>query len=333
MHKRVRFLLGVVLGGGALLLYAWYAGIGGIVDRARTVAPWALGALALLVVAEGVADGIGVWASVRPLGDGLDPLRSVQFALAGDFFDIVSPAGAASSEPIMSRFISVATGTGYSEALGVRGVAKYVKAAGQILLSSVVGVAVLRGDAAGVLRTLVAGVVAVIAVGVVAVAVGGRLADLSVPILASVAAAVSTVVPGVAVDRDRVAAAVDRFRTRVAEFGDRPTLVILIVIGGLLEQLLVAVALWTLLAAFGTPVPLLPILVVVPLPQAATVVPVPASLGAYDLLLGGALVVTTGVASVTAATAVLLFRTASLSFGLSAGGLCTALLRGWRPGA
>jgi len=332
MHKRVRFLLGVALGGGTLLLYAWYVGVGGIVDRARTVGPWALGALALLVVAEGVADGIGVWASVRPLGDGLDPLRSVQFALAGDFFDIVSPAGAASSEPIMSRFISVATGTGYSEALGVRSVAKYVKAAGQILLSSVVGVAVLRGDAAGVLRTLVAGVIVVIAVGVVAIAVGGRLARLSVAILTPVAAAVSTVVPGVATDRDRVAAAVDRFRTRVAEFGDRPILVLLIVLGGLLEQLLVAVTLWTLLAALGAPVSLLPILVVVPLPQAATVVPVPASLGAYDLLLGGALVVTTGVAGVTAATAVLLFRTASLSFGLSTGGLSAALLRGWRPG-
>jgi uncharacterized membrane protein YbhN (UPF0104 family) len=333
MHTRLRFLLGVTLGGGAVLLYAWYVGVGDIVGRARTVAPWLLGVLALLVVAEGVADGIGVWASVRPLGDGLDPLRSVQFALAGDFFDIVSPAGAASSEPIMARFISVATDTAYSEALGVRGVAKYVKAAGQILLSSAAGIAVLRGDAGGVLRTLVAAVGVVVGVGVVAVVLGGSLARLSVAALTLLAAAVSSVVPAITADRKRVAAAVDRFRTRVAEFGGRPSLVALIVLGGVVEQLLVAVALWTLLTALGAPVAVLPILVVVPLPQAATVVPVPASLGAYDLLLGGALVVTTGAPSAAVATAVLLFRTASLSFGLATGGPCAALLRGWRPGA
>jgi uncharacterized membrane protein YbhN (UPF0104 family) len=333
MHTRVRSLIGVALGGGALLLYAWYVGVGDILGRARTVAPWALSALVLLVVAEGAADGIGVWASVRPLGDGLKPLRSVQFALAGDFFDIVSPAGAASSEPIMARFISVATDTAYGEALGVRGVAKYVKAAGQILLSSAIGVAVLRGNAGGVMRTLLAAVVVVAAIGVIAVILSGSLARLSVVALTPAAAVVSAVVPPITVDRERVTAAVDRFRRRVAEFGDRPSLVALIVLGGLVEQFLVAVTLWTLLTALGTPVAFLPILVVVPLPQAATVVPVPASLGAYDLLLGGALVVTTGVASVTAATAVLLFRTASLSFGLSVGGLCAALLRGWRPGA
>ncbi|MFB6256643.1 MAG: lysylphosphatidylglycerol synthase domain-containing protein [Haloplanus sp.] len=333
MHTRVRFLLGVAFGGGAVLLYAWYVGVGDIVSRGRALAPWVLGVLATLVAAEGVTDGIGVWASVRPLGDGLDPLRSVQFALAGDFFDIVSPAGAASSEPIMARFISVATDTAYSEALGVRGVAKYVKAAGQILLSSAVGVAVLRGDAAGILRTLVAAVVVVVAVGVAVRAVGDRLARLSVVALTPLAAAVSAVAPAVTVDRERVTAAVDRFRARVAEFGGRPVLVALIVLGGIVEQFLVAVALWTLLTALGAPVAILPILVVVPLPQAATVVPVPASLGAYDLLLGGAIVVATGAPGVAVATAVLLFRTASLSFGLAAGGLCAALLRGWRPGA
>jgi uncharacterized membrane protein YbhN (UPF0104 family) len=71
------------------------------------------------------------------------------------------------------------------------------------------------------------------------------------------------------------------------------------------------------------------VLVVVSRPQAATVVPVPASLGTYDVLLSGVLVVTTG-APAAAATAVLLFRTASILFGVSPGGLSVAFLRGWQ---
>jgi uncharacterized membrane protein YbhN (UPF0104 family) len=108
-------------------------------------------------------------------------------------------------------------------------------------------------------------------------------------------------------------------------------LLALVGLGGVFEQLLTAGALWVALAGTGTPVAVLPIVALIPLPQAASVVPVPASIGAYDVLLSGALVVVTGAPAPAAAAAVLVVRTVSLPFGLSAGGLSVAFLRGWSP--
>lgn len=82
---------------------------------------WAAGAVLLILVAKSLSDGVGVWTSMKPLNGGLSPRTSVQYALAGDFFDTLSPAGPVSSEPIMAHFFRVATETTYSEALGVRG--------------------------------------------------------------------------------------------------------------------------------------------------------------------------------------------------------------------
>ena len=53
--------------------------------------------------------------------------------------------------------------------------------------------------------------------------------------------------------------------------------------------------------------------------------------GAYDVLLGGALALVTGAPADGTAAAVVLFRTVALTFALSAGGLSVAFLRGWRP--
>ena len=108
-------------------------------------------------------------------------------------------------------------------------------------------------------------------------------------------------------------------------------MLLLIAVGGLLEQFLTATALWVALTGLGVDSVFLPILVVIPLPQVASAVPIPGSLGAYDLLLGGALVVVTGVPTAVATAAVLLFRTLSLPFSALAGGICVGYLRGWRP--
>lgn len=333
MRPWLRFLVGVALGGGGLLAYAAYVGVDEILALLGNVEPWAVGVLALLVVAEGLADGIGVWASVAPLGDGFDARQSVQFALAGDFFDVLSPAGSVSSEPIMARFIGVTTETSYSEALGVRGVAKYVKAAGQLLFSGAVGLAVLTGrpDASAVLATLGLGVGALVGVGLALAAGRSLLTRALVVGLTPALAWASQFYRAEPHDRDSVRAAVDRFWHRVVQFRSRPGLLGLIAAAGMVEQTITAVALWHLLGAIGSPVGLLPILVVVPLPQAATVVPIPASLGTYDLLLSGALVLAAGAPAAGAATAVLLFRTLTILFGVSAGGLSVAFLRGWRP--
>ncbi|GAB7094813.1 hypothetical protein JCM30237_19660 [Halolamina litorea] len=337
MRNRARLLAGGVLGIGGVLAYLWFVGVGDVASTLRGLAPAIVVAVAVLVVVEGVVDGIGVWASVRPLGEGLTGRESVQFALAGDFFDIVSPAGAASSEPIMAQFVGTATETSYSEALGVRSVAKYVKAGGQVLLSASLGLLVLRGQASSstVLTTLGAAVVVILVLGVAVGLSGGLLSRLLVAVLEPVVRAVSAVVPGVDPDDGFVREAVGRFGVRVAEFRDAPALVGLIALGGIIEQAVVATALWVLLSDLGVAVALAPIVVVVPLPQAATVVPVPASLGTYDVLLGGALALTTGAPAAVAAAAVVVFRGLTLLFGLATGGFCAALLRGWdvRPGA
>lgn len=332
MHRRVRFLLGVLLGGGALAGYFWYVGPAAVFERLSAVPRWAVAVVALLILAEAAVDGIGVWASVRPLNGGLSGGRSVQFAFAGDFFDVFSPAGPVSSEPIMAQFFAVATGTDYSEALGVRSVAKYVKSAAQLLLSVVLVTVLLVGGTAprSLLVTLAGATVALAVVGVALVLARDLLARLVVAALTPVAAALSGFFGTESYGRDRVAAAVDRFRTRAAAFRDAPGLVALIAAGGLLEQCLTASALWIALSATEPGVALVAIIALMPLPQAASVVPIPGSIGAYDLLLAGALVATTGVPAASAAAAVLVVRTFELGVSLGCGGGAVAFLRARR---
>ena len=333
MQRHVRFVLGVLLGGGALGAYLWYVGPGAVFGRAAAVPGWAVAAVAVLVVAEATVDGVGVWASVRPLNGGLSARRSVQFAYAGDFFDVLSPAGPVSSEPIMARFFSVATETGYSEALGVRSVAKYAKSAAQLLLSVLLVSALFVGGAApqSLLLTLAGAAVALGAVGVAIVLARDTIARVAIAAIAPVVAAISGLYRSDPHGRDAVVDAVARFRVRVAAFRDTPGLIALIAVGGLLEQLLTAGALWVALSGTDTSVALVAIVALVPLPQAASVVPVPGSLGAYDLLLAGALVATTGAPAANAAAAVLVVRTFGLGVSLAGGGVAVAFLRGWRP--
>jgi uncharacterized membrane protein YbhN (UPF0104 family) len=330
----VRFLLGLSLGGGTLLAYLWFVGPGAVLDRATAVAGWALWLVVALVVAEAVADGVGMWASVRPLGDGFSPRQSVQFALAGDFMDTVSPAGPVTSEPIMAQFISTETATGYSEALGVRGVAKYVKAGTQLLFSSLLlGLLFLLGVAPRfVLFTLGGAVVVLVVVGLLLLVARGALSELLVAVLTPVVAVLTRLFGLSGQSRERVAEGVERFWSRVLAFRETPELLVLIAAGGLLEQVLTAAALYVALAGTGTTVALVPIVAIVPLPQAASVLPVPASIGAYDLLLAGALVVMTGTPAADATAAVLVVRTFGVGVSLAGGGVATGFLRGWRPG-
>jgi uncharacterized membrane protein YbhN (UPF0104 family) len=329
----MRFLAGATLGVGALVGYLLYVGVDSVVTQATAIAPWAVAGVVGLVVAEGLADGIGVWASVRPLGRGLSSGQSVQFAMAGDFFDTLSPAGPVSSEPIMARFIGVTTGTSYSEALGVRSVAKYVKSAAQLLVSTAVGLLVLLDGTTPryVLVTLGAAAVGLLVVGALLVWSRSLLSRGLVVVFTPVVAFVSSLYREDPHGRHVVVAAVDRFWERIVQFRGTPRLLALVALGGVVEQLLTAAALWVALSGTGTAVALLPIVVVIPLPQVASVVPIPGSLGAYDILLSGTLVAMTGAPAAAAAAAVLVVRTISLPFGLSVGGVCVAFLRGWQP--
>ncbi|ELY53604.1 lysylphosphatidylglycerol synthase domain-containing protein [Natronococcus jeotgali] len=333
MRRSLRFLLGALLGAGVFAGYVYSVGAGTVLERATAIAPWAFALVVALVVLEGLADGIGVWASLAPLNGGVSLPRSAQFALAGDFFDILSPAGPVSSEPIMARFLGVATNTGYSDALGVRSVAKYAKSGVQLTLSGLLGLAVLLGgpDATALLSTLGVSIVGLAAFGGIVLASRAHLSRGLVAVLTPIVTRLSSLFRDRPYDRSVVAAAVDRYWDRVVGFRETPGLLSLIALGGVLEQVLTAAALWVALAGVGAEVALLPILVVVPLPQVASVVPIPGSLGAYDLLLGGALVLVTGATATAATAAVLVVRTVTLSFGTLAGGLCVASLRGWRP--
>ena len=331
MRRTLRFALGTAAGLGGVGAYLLVVGLDDVAARATRVTPLVLAAVVALVAVEGLADGIGVWGSARPLGDGLTGGRSVQFALASDFFDTLSPAGPVSSEPIVARFLGVATRTAYGEALGVRAAAKYVKSGAQLACSVLVAAALLVGGStpagAGSVVAVVAAVGVGLAVGGVAVvrgraAVGRALVAVLAPVLVRL--------PGDR-DRDAVVAGVDRFLGHALLFRSAPRLVAVIAVGGLLEQVLAAAALWVVLAGTGTPVAVLPLVAVVPFPQAASVVPVPASLGAYDGLLTGGLVLAAGVPPAAAAAAVLVVRTVSLPFALAVGGVAVALLRGWRP--
>ena len=326
-------MLGVAAGGAVLAGYLSTVGADTVLARATAVAPWLVGVVIALVVLEGLADSIGVWASIAPLGDGISAGESVKFALAGDFFDILSPAGPVSSEPIMARFISVETDTGYSEALGVRSVAKYVKSGAQLAVSAVLGLVVFVGspDASPLLATLGLSLVGLVAFGGVVLGTRTHLSRGIVAVCTPIVAWVSGLYRDRPHDRSIVASAVGHYWERVVEFRGAPSLLVLIAVGGIVEQLLTAAALWVALSGVDATVAFLPILVVVPLPQVASVVPIPGSLGAYDLLLGGALVLATGAAAVAATAAVLVVRTVALPFGAVAGGICAAYLRGWRP--
>jgi len=335
VRAALRFLVGAGAGGAVLAGYLYTVGAETVVRRGAAVAPWALAVVAALVVLEALADAIGVWASVAPLGAGVSAGESVQFALAGDFFDTLSPAGPVSSEPIMARFYAVATETGYSEALGVRSTAKYVKSGVQATVSAVLGLLVLVGgpDGTPILFTFGLAIAGLALFGGAVLRTRDRLSNGLVAVLTPVVTRVSGLYRDQPYDRAVVADGVDRYWKRVVGFRDTPGLLALIAVGGVVEQLLTAAALWVALAGLGADSVFLPILVVVPLPQVASVVPIPGSLGAYDLLLGGAVVVVTGVPAAVATAAVLVVRTLSLPFSGVAGGISVAYLRGWRPRA
>lgn len=332
MRRALRFTVGVALGVAVFVGYLYSVGLDTVLARATAIAPWALAAVILLVVLEGLADAIGVWASISPLNGGISRGRSVQFALAGDFFDILSPAGPVSSEPIIARFISVTTNTGYSDALGVRSVAKYVKSGAQLCVSTVLGIAILYGepDGAGLLSMLGVSVAGLVVLGLLVLLFRTAISNAIVVVGAPLVARVSALYRDEPHDRSFVVAAVARYWERVVEFRGEPALLLLIALGGVLEQLLTAAAIWVALAGVGDATLFVPILVIVPLPQVASVVPIPGSIGAYDLLLGGALVLVAGATAGAATAAVLVVRTISLPFGGIAGGFCVAYLRGWR---
>jgi uncharacterized membrane protein YbhN (UPF0104 family) len=233
----------------------------------------------------------------------------------------------------MARFIGVATGTGYSEALGVRSVAKYLKSGAQVLVAALAALVLLVGGTTPRSVALVLGgaVVGLVVVGALLMVARGAVSRALVALFAPVVRVVSGLYREEPHGREVVAAAVERFWARALGFRETPGLVALVALGGLLEQLLTAGALWLALAGTGTTVALLPIVAAVPLPQVASVVPVPASLGAYDVLLAGTLVAMTGAPSAGAATAVLVVRAVGLPVAIGGGGLAVAFLRGWTP--
>jgi uncharacterized membrane protein YbhN (UPF0104 family) len=313
--------------------YLWWVGPDGVAARVAGSVPVLVGVTAALVVLEGLTDSLGVWASVAPLGDGLTAGQSVQFALAGDFFDTLSPAGPVSSEPIMARFISVATESTYSDALAVRGVAKYVKAGTQALLSLVLaaGLLLVGPSPEFLVYTTAGAVVGLVVLAGVLLWARRYISRPLVAVIAPVVARVSALYREEPHDRSAVAAAVDRFWERILRFRDAPHLLAYIALAGVIEQFVVAGALWAAVEGVGATVPLLPIAAIVPLPRLSVVLPVPASLGAYDVFLGGALVLMTGVPADAGAAAVVLFRTLAIGFALTGGGISVAFLRGWRP--
>lgn len=343
VRRLARFLVGLAVGLAALAVTVQFVGVADVVARARRLAAWALVAVVALVVCEALVDGVGVWASTQPLGTGLDGGDSVRFALAGDFFDTVSPAGPVSSEPVVARFLSVATGTGYADALGVRSTAKYVKSGSQLAVSAALGALVVAtgsvptataasGPSPAVLvGTLVAATVGLLLVGVAAVRARGVLSRLVVAVLAPVVRRLSGLWRAEPYGREAVVAAVDRFWGRALVFGERPRLLGTIAVAGVAEQLLTAGALWVALAGTGSTAAYVPLVALVPLPQVASVVPIPGSVGAYDLLLVGAVVAVVAVPASAATAAVLVVRTTALPVALVVGGVAAATLRGWTP--
>jgi uncharacterized membrane protein len=153
-----------------------------------------------------------------------------------------------------------------------------------------------------------------------------------VRVLAPVVTRVSKLYRSEPHDRSVVVGAVDRFWRRVLGFGGSPSLLGLIALGGVLEQVLTAAALSVALAGTGTPAPLLPLLVSRYRRSRASSRS-RGAWGAYDLLLGGALVLVTGASPAAAAAAVLVVRTVALPFGVTAGGICATFLPGWRLSA
>lgn len=90
--------------------------------------------------------------------------------------------------------------------------------------------------------------------------------------------------------------------------------------------MLTPLAPWVALAGTDTTVTLIPIAAAISLPQTTNVIPVPGSLGVYDMLLAGVLSLTTGTPVAGAATAALIVRTFKLLVSLGCGGVTTRFL-------
>ncbi len=330
MRRRLRFLVGLGLGVTGLAIYLSLIGAEQALGRVLSVTRLVLLTVLLLVVLEGVVDGLGVWASVRQLNGGVSPLSAVRLALAGDFFDILSPAGPVSSEPMVAVATRRLTETSYTEVLGARTVAVYTKATAQVFVSSALGLLILTGQPRG---GRVLSLFLVLSVGsILLVWLLARFWSSLRAGAIAIGRALGRAIPfeGGRRARDRLPEEpLSGFEGRARALSRAPRLVVLIGIGGLLEQCLTATALYVALAGIGEPVSLAVLVVLVPFPQVAAVVPVPAGIGAHETLMAGAVSLVAGVAIVPATAAVLVLRTLSIPFGLSVGGLSAALLPGW----
>ncbi|RLM82159.1 UPF0104 family protein, partial [Halobellus sp. Atlit-38R] len=169
-----------------------------------------------------------------------------------------------------------------------------------------------------VLLTLASAIAVLSVVGAVLVWGRALLSAVLVIVLTPIVRAVSGLYHETPYGRAAVAEAVDKFWERVVYFRNAPVLLGLIALGGIIEQLTIAVAIWVALAGTGTTASLIPIIAMIPFPQAVSIVPVPGSVGTYDVLLAGALVLTTGAPAAGAAAAVFVVRTFEL--GVSLGG-------------
>lgn len=333
MRKSFRLLIGLCLGIITLGTYIYSIGASVVVNRITAVASSVAVIVFLLVVVEGVVDGLGVWASIAPLGEGLNWHESIQFALAGDFFDILSPTGPVGSEPVMARFYSVKTDTGYADALGVRSSAKYIKSGAQIFLSSILGfVIALESPSSTLIIFAFCSVTAILlVVGFLTIRFHNYLSIGLVAILTPVVNRLSLLYRENPYDKNVVTGAVDRYWERVMCFRQSPQLIFIIAIGGILEQVLTAAAIGvTLITITGNIAPLY-LIFLIPFPQVARIFPIPGSLGAYDLLLVGVIVFLTSTSETPATAAVLMVRTFMLLFGASVGGLCVSTIKGWKP--
>lgn len=248
----------------------------------------------------------------------------------GDFFDVLSPAGPMSSEPIIAQFFDTTTETSYSEVPGVHGVVRHVKSVARLLLSvALVGALFLDAPASRFVLVMLTGTVAVlVVVGAALVWARGTLSMVVVATLTPVVRVVTGVTRRTPLGRDAVTGVVERFWEHVIQFRDMPELLGVIVFSGVFEQLPTSLAPRVTPVGTDTTVAFIPIVAVILLPRATNVVPVPGGLGAYDVFLVGALSLMTDVPAAGATATMLIVRTFELLVPLGCGGVATELLHG-----
>ncbi|MFB6125752.1 MAG: lysylphosphatidylglycerol synthase transmembrane domain-containing protein [Halolamina sp.] len=320
LRRAAGFLAGLALGATAL----WVVGPTAVTDAlAAAQTEYVMLAAGLVAVALTLW-GVSLWVVLRSSGTVVGVGRACWLFLGSVFLNSVTPFGQVGGDLpsgyLLARDRGLPSEAGVAAIAGVNTVNKLAGIALGVVGTLAVGA---LGSLATVRGAVVWSLVAVATVGVAAVAWRHRreLVDGLTVLLAPPLRRLTAVVPRVEPTTGRgVRSRLDGFVRTLERIGTPRTVAVVVLLGGA-GQLAVSATLWAALRALGAAVPMAAALVAIPVARLAGTTPTPGGLGGVEVALVGVLVAVTGVGTIQAGAAAVLYRAVSFWLPLLPGGV------------